>query len=155
MKFDDLIAGIVKRSGAGEAPVPAEDGSVRLRFADTEMRFTPVYSAFALLIETVVCPLPSHGVASFMLKLLQDNHRERLLAGGAFAVDDERNVLHRHIFVLDCVDDEMVCDALPDYLARIREWREFSVKCEGGRQTDRQASSELAEPYQTFMFLRV
>lgn len=155
MKFDDLIAGIVKRAGAGEMPVPAEDGSVRLRFAETEMRLTPVYSSYALLIETEVCPLPSHGAAAFMLKLLQDNHRERLLAGGAFAVDDARNVLHRHIFVLDCVDDEMICDALPDYLKRIREWRELSVKCEAGRQANNQASSELAEPYQSFMFLRV
>lgn len=155
MKFEDLIAGIVKRVGLGEEPVPAEDGSVRLRIAETEIRFTPIYSSYALLLEAEVCPLPSFGSAIFMHKLLRDNYDERLIAGGAFTVDEARNVIHRHIFVLEFVDDEMFCDALPDYLKRIRSWREFSVKCEAGRRTANQTAPEVPGLGPSFMFLRV
>lgn len=168
MRFDEFIEGVVRRTGLTEKPVPAADGSVALRFADVDMVMTPTFGGEVLLLEAKVCPVPKRGVVAFMRKLLRDNHVERLVAGGAFALDDDDVIRHRHLFVLEYIDDRMFVDGLPDYLKRIRRWREASVEGEAaylpasvraemaaGPKATPDGRTDSPGPFQTFQFIRV
>lgn len=168
MSFDEFIEGVVRRTGLSEKPVPAADGSVMLRFADVDMSLAPTYDGEVLLVEAKVCPVPKRGVAAFMRKLLRDNHAERLVAGGAFALDDEDVIRHRHLFVLEYIDDRMFVDGLPDYLNRIQRWREASVEGEAaylpasvraemasGSKGPPEGRTDLPGTFQEFRFIRV
>ena len=128
MKFADVISGIAARLGLGRAPTPSADGTVAFRFADVEIRLTPIEDEQFISMETDVCHLPSAGAASFMAELLHYNARAVPAEGGAFAVDAEGKVFVRQIFSLALVNAAMFCKYLPAHLGHVNSWRMAALR---------------------------
>ena len=129
MDFEDFIRGTVSRLNM-EMPPFETDGSVRLFLEDIEIRFTHLESYQAIMLETPVCPLPAGGGEAFMAELLHFNHREGMVSGGAFTLDEDGTVFIRHLFALPLINVEMFCAVLPEHVKRIQSWRELSMKYE-------------------------
>lgn len=130
MKFAEVISGIARRSGLGLAPAASDKGTVTFFFSDVEIRLTPIENNQLVLMETVVCQLPSVGTAAFMAELLRYNARAVPAVGGSFGVDEEGTVIVRQLFSLALVDDAMFCEYLPEHLGHVQSWRMAALQAE-------------------------
>ena len=129
MSLDELLAALSADAGRESAPVPGEDGIVRLEADGLSLSFKeqddcPVPGHRAILMWGRFGTLPEEGSDALVAEMLRTNERaDDDPSGPTFALLDDGLYLQQTLSA-DILDAESGLQATADFLVELVDWRD-------------------------------